>query len=345
MATVTVASNGATVALTLRGLTLFPGTSNYGEIRHRLPFDDFQGQPIGATFRKRVAHTNGGSFARAINAISARGPAAQDYHVAQTTCIGKAISATAHCTVGVDFAASASGWRFAERVVEAQGFVPEWCVALGGSGGTSVAAEPPLVDVVEYYQRGLDHCLIRSLDDDIKALDSGALSGWMRTGYSLRALVSAQPGSSGVCRFYIPPELGKSHFEGRNATECAATATKNPTFVGESPRVMDMIVPKLGVCPAGTLEVHRVFSARADANRRHTILRSVRNDMVQAGLGGRGRRPRSRRRARARVNGDRRCPRAPGAAGAARMWHRARRHSRYCRTSAVARRPTHASHP
>ena len=45
---------------------------------------------------------------------------------------------------------------------------------------------------------------------------------------------SRSAGTSPVCRYYIPPALGDSHFFGRGAAECDATAAKNPSFVLEA---------------------------------------------------------------------------------------------------------------
>ena len=72
-----------------------------------------------------------------------------------------------------------------------------------------------------------------------------------------------------MCRFYIPPALGDSHFFGRGTAECDATGQKNPSFVLEDPAFMQMFLPVAGVCPANTTEVYRVFSNRADANHRY----------------------------------------------------------------------------
>lgn len=55
--------------------------------------------------------------------------------------------------------------------------------------------------------------------------------GWTRTGYSFNTYSMPVAETSPVCRFYIPPELGDSHFYGRGTAECNATAQKNPTFV------------------------------------------------------------------------------------------------------------------
>ena len=91
------------------------------------------------------------------------------------------------------------------------------------------------------------------------------------------------PGTSPVCRFYIPPALGNSHFFGRGPAECNATGQKNPSFVLEDPAFMHLVVPTAGVCPAGTTPVYRVFSNRPDANHRYMTDRAVRTQMVSTG--------------------------------------------------------------
>ncbi|HTP99168.1 MAG TPA: hypothetical protein VMN56_07570, partial [Casimicrobiaceae bacterium] len=92
-----------------------------------------------------------------------------------------------------------------------------------------------------------------------------------------------QNGTSPICRFYIPPGLGDSHFFGRGTAECNETAQKFPTFVLEDASFMFMTLPTGGNCPAQTIPVYRVFDGRADANHRYTIERAVRDQMVAKG--------------------------------------------------------------
>jgi hypothetical protein len=86
-----------------------------------------------------------------------------------------------------------------------------------------------------------------------------------------------------VCRFYIPPGLGDSHFFGRGTTGCNDTKAKFPSFVLEDPLYMHVFLPTAGVCPAGTTQVYRVFSNRPDANHRYMTSRAVRDVMVSLG--------------------------------------------------------------
>jgi hypothetical protein len=144
-----------------------------------------------------------------------------------------------------------------------------------GSGST---------EVVEYYNASLDHYFITWVPGEIVKLDAGTvIKGWVRTGKTLKTYTAAQTGTSPVCRFYIPPGLGDSHFFGRGTAECNSTGTKNPSFVLEDPAFMQMFLPTLGVCPANTSQIYRVFSNRPDANHRYMTSKTVRDQMVTKG--------------------------------------------------------------
>jgi serine protease len=140
------------------------------------------------------------------------------------------------------------------------------------------------VDVVEYYHAGFDHYFLTWRPGEIAALDAGtAIRGWTRTGAGFRAWSSPESGSSPVCRFYIPPALGDSHFYGRGHAECEATARAQPQFVLEDARFMHLALPAVGECPPATIPVYRVFSNRADANHRYTTDRAIREQMAAQG--------------------------------------------------------------
>lgn len=140
------------------------------------------------------------------------------------------------------------------------------------------------VDVVEFYNASLDHYFITWVADEISKLDAGTvIKGWTRTGKTFKTYTTAQTGTSPVCRFYIPPGLGDSHFFGRGTTECNSTGAKNPSFVLEDPAFMQMFLPTLGVCPSNTAQVYRVFSNRPDANHRYMTDKAVRDQMVTRG--------------------------------------------------------------
>jgi 6-phosphogluconolactonase (cycloisomerase 2 family) len=148
----------------------------------------------------------------------------------------------------------------------------------------SEAAPAGTAAVVEYYNAALDHYFITWSPPEIALLDAGdAIKGWVRTGLAFNTFVSAQSATSPICRYYIPPTLGNSHFFGRGVAECAATGAANPTFVLEDAAFMHMILPSAGACPVNTTPVYRVFSNRPDANHRYTTQRGVRDAMAAKG--------------------------------------------------------------
>jgi hypothetical protein len=158
--------------------------------------------------------------------------------------------------------------------------IPNVATNFAGQTG-SVQPGPAVALAIEYYNQGLDHFFLTHIANEIAILDAGiTIKGWTRTGQSFNVYAAAGASTSPVCRFYIPPDKGDSHFYGRGMTECNDTATKNPTFVNEDPQFFHVILPTLGVCPAGTVPVYRVFDNRLDANHRYMIDRAIRDMMV-----------------------------------------------------------------
>ena len=137
---------------------------------------------------------------------------------------------------------------------------------------------------VEFYNASLNHYFVTHIANEIALLDAGVtIKGWVRTGQSFNVYPAAQGSSSPVCRYYIPPNKGDSHFYGRGAVECDGTGAANPTFVNEDPKFFHVILPNAGNCPGGTVPVYRVFSNRPDANHRYMVNRAVRDQMTGAG--------------------------------------------------------------
>ena len=155
-------------------------------------------------------------------------------------------------------------------------------LATNFAGATgSVTAGPPTAVAVEFHHAGFDHYFVTHVAGEIALLDAGvAIRGWVRTGQSFLVYTTAGGETSPVCRFYIPPDKGDSHFYGRGIAECDATGAANPTFVNEAPQFFHVALPAAGVCPAGHIAVYRVFSNRPDANHRYTIDRALRDAMT-----------------------------------------------------------------
>jgi hypothetical protein len=159
--------------------------------------------------------------------------------------------------------------------------------------GQSASVPASAVSVVEYFNGTLDHYFITASQPDIAALDSGRIAGWQRTGQIFRVYPSQASGGSGanaVCRFYIPPEHGNSHFFSASPVECAAIAQKSASdpnysgYVFETPDAFYVALPAPdGTCAAGTVPVYRLWNQRADSNHRYTTSAAIKAQMLAAG--------------------------------------------------------------
>jgi hypothetical protein len=147
------------------------------------------------------------------------------------------------------------------------------------------------VTVIEFYDAARDHYFMSSLQPDIDALDTQRIPGWVRTGQSFLAYATAESGGPGVqpvCRFYIPPQNGDSHFFSASIAECAAILAlmqTNPLYAGyvyETPAAFYIALPSIpaGVCPLATDDVFRLWNGRADSNHRYTDVLAIKLQMI-----------------------------------------------------------------
>lgn len=132
----------------------------------------------------------------------------------------------------------------------------------------------------EYYNDTLGHYFVTASEPDIDAIESGRLEGWRQTGFYFGALSRPGPVCCGgaqyglvavpVCRYYIPPELGDSHFLSAFAEECEAVAEQYPSFVLETDAAFYVILPdkESGDCPYPSSPVYRLWNHRPDTNHR-----------------------------------------------------------------------------
>jgi hypothetical protein len=139
--------------------------------------------------------------------------------------------------------------------------------------------------IVEFYHAGFRHYFISINPDEIRDLDSGAHGGWVRTGQTFNASASPTAGASPVCRFYIPPGYGDSHFFSASPQECSETNAKFPQLTYESPSAFYIGLPDsgTGACPMATMPVYRVWNNRSDSNHRYTTSSVIREQMVSRG--------------------------------------------------------------
>lgn len=141
------------------------------------------------------------------------------------------------------------------------------------------------IDVVEFHHAARDHYFMSAATAEIADLDQGFHPGWLRTGAVFKAYATPGNATNPVCRFYIPPAVGDSHFYSASPAECAQVQASFPAFTYEAPAVFQIALPDLvtGNCASGTLAVYRVWNARADTNHRYTTSTAVRAQMVSAG--------------------------------------------------------------
>jgi hypothetical protein len=148
---------------------------------------------------------------------------------------------------------------------------------------------------IEYYNAPLNHYFITMNPQEVADLDLGVFAGWARTGLSFLTYGSAASatGTSAnpVCRFYIPPEHGDSHFFSADPVECAIARDKintDPNFSGyveETPNAFYIALPDkaTGVCPASTTPVYRLWNQAPASNHRYTTSVVVKDQMVASG--------------------------------------------------------------
>lgn len=147
---------------------------------------------------------------------------------------------------------------------------------------------------VEYYNAALDHYFVTLNPLEAADLDAGIHVGWARTGSAFPvfgAVSAAPPGFVAVCRFYIPPVHGDSHFFTASAEECADVQAKMQTdpnysgYVFEAPNAFYVALPDkvTGACPVATAPVYRLWNRRADSNHRYVTDPVLKAQMVAQG--------------------------------------------------------------
>jgi hypothetical protein len=144
-------------------------------------------------------------------------------------------------------------------------------------------------DVVEFYNKDLDHYFMTADANEIKDLDTGVHAGWARTGFAFKAIKAGEqvPGSTAICRFYGKPEAKlDSHFYSASMAECDAVKAKFPdAWLLESTEVFRAfpVDVNTGKCVADSEAVFRLWNKRSDVNHRYTTQLTVYQDMVAKG--------------------------------------------------------------
>jgi len=153
------------------------------------------------------------------------------------------------------------------------------------NSGTASGAVP----VVEFHNALLDDYFLTANAAEINDLDSGVHPGWIRTGYRFLAYANATSspaGASPVCRFYVQPAFGDSHFYSADPQECAATRAKFPTqWFFESPAVFYILLPDKvsGACPSNSHAVYRFLNNANGLHHRYTAEVDLRDVIIEVG--------------------------------------------------------------
>ncbi len=149
-------------------------------------------------------------------------------------------------------------------------------------------------ELVEFYNKKLDHYFVTVEPKEIQDLDSGVHEGWARTGYRFLVIKagSAYPESVPVCRFYGRPEAElDSHFYSAKVSECQEVKDKfSHAWQLESDEVFRafLVDPMTGKCPTDASPVYRLWNQRPDVNHRYSDQISVYQEMVNKAYKGEG---------------------------------------------------------
>jgi hypothetical protein len=244
----------------------------------------FASQVVGvASAPQTLTVTNtGGSMVGISSVGSSNTP---EFAISASTCIGSIVGGGS-CSFAVTFTPSAAGARSATITIISDGVGSPQSVSISGNGTSST---PPgssaTVDVVEYYHAGFDHYFITTGTLEVTTLDTGALSGWVRTGYQFKAYALGAPASAAVCRFFSASFAPKSsHFYTDRPYECELAKTYPAwTFEGEVFNVPS--ASPEGTCATGTVPVYRLYNNGQGGapNHRYVAIAAVRDQMLASG--------------------------------------------------------------
>jgi hypothetical protein len=195
-----------------------------------------------------------------MTALVLNGPTPYDFRFPGTCLLQVAYPAGASCELYFHFTPAAAGTRLARINVDAPQLASLAMATISGIG-IAAPALPAAVDVIEFFNVGLDHYFLTAVADEATAIDRGVAGpGWARTGFTFRAYAAGTeaPGALPVCRFFGTPGLGPSaHFFTADAAECEIVKA-NPRWLHEGV-AFRALVPASGQCAAGTTPVVRFF--------------------------------------------------------------------------------------
>ncbi|MEO8485350.1 MAG: choice-of-anchor D domain-containing protein [Betaproteobacteria bacterium] len=279
-ASLDIATNAGMASIALAGNAIAPPSAPIASFGPASI--DFGELAVGTPGDIRFATiSNVGSAPLVLAGVALTGGHSGDFPIVSSCPAGTTLQPAQSCAIALRFLPQAGGARSASLRVSHNAAGSPSTVALAGTG--NAPATPSTV--VEYYHADYDHYFITIAPEEIAALDTGVFGGWSRTGLAFNAHGTAQPGFAPICRFYLPPGWGDSHFYSASPAECTVVQQQHPAFILESTSVMHLAIPDpvAGSCPPGADPVYRVWNHRPDTNHRYTSLRAVRDAMVAAG--------------------------------------------------------------
>ena len=165
-----------------------------------------------------------------------------------------------------------------------------------GHAATTVAicADAPQATAHLFHNTGLNHYFMTSDEAEVTAIGNGAAGpGWTQLveRFTVIDRNAAAAGTADVCRFYGTPGIGpNSHFYTLEPAECAAVK-QDPGWKYEATAFRAFKPTGAATCPAGTVNVYRVYNNRFafnDSNHRYTTSVTTYNAMVANGWRGEG---------------------------------------------------------
>jgi hypothetical protein len=148
-----------------------------------------------------------------------------------------------------------------------------------------VSPPPKKMPVIEFYNAVQDHYFVTASAFEINDLDTGIHAGWVRTGYSFNAWDLGADNLTPVCRYYIPPDHGDSHFYSASPYECSIAPSMFPWIIKETDAAFFIGLPDIvtGACAIDEVPVYRLWDGRNDADHRYTTSVAVKAMMISKG--------------------------------------------------------------
>jgi hypothetical protein len=248
---------------------------------------EFRDVPVGGeSAAETVTLTNHGNAPLAVTSVA---PSSGSIVVKANGCTpGTALATGQSCVVSIAAFPIVAG-HYGERLTFQTGDgaydVPVTFTGMAGGPGPGPVTPRATANLVEYHHEAFDHYFVTHLEGEIAKLDDGTLTGWKRTGRTIRVWTSPAEGSAPVCRFYSASFAPKSsHFYTAYSHECSIVKS-SPLWQFEG-EVFHVATPDVGGnCAPGTVRLYRLYNdGKSGApNHRFTLDAALRAQMIARG--------------------------------------------------------------